>query len=139
MATMQPHCGPVVLTDILRKYRAPPPRSSDANSRRPRTADGGSVYSVRSVGSIGSNYSGASTTSFVDRFAGASRKEQRLLMMQKKLELNEAMQKKVQIDQRVRFPPCFVLPPPASLFQLTLFLCRSVRAHQTCCANFPPE
>jgi Ca2+-binding EF-hand superfamily protein len=105
--------GPVLMENYLRKYDAPRPSTTGSRRpasrgrpstaaadkmRRPGTAD--SIRSVGSRGSYGSNFSNASTASFLDRFATADGKEKRLLMMQKKMELNEAMQKKVQIDQR---------------------------------------
>lgn len=106
--------GPVLMENYLRKYDGPRPstatsrRSLASRGGRPSTAANrltrpGTADSIRSVGSRGSyasNFSNASTMSFLDRFATADGKEKRLLMMQKKMELNEAMQKRVQIDQR---------------------------------------
>ena len=101
--------GKVILSNILRK--GPPSRGgrrSSAGSRmsgsRPRTAGSvasGCSGSIRSVGTGFSNLSvmsGASRESFGDRFARSNTKQQKLLMMQKKMELNETMQKKIQIQ-----------------------------------------
>ena len=105
-----PHVGPVILSNILRK--GPPSRSGPRKSvtmdfsRRPGTADSAaSNSSIRSVRSGVSNMSAASNMSresFADRFGRADKKQQRLLMMQKKMELNETMQKKMQLEHRVR-------------------------------------
>ena len=129
----QPHVGPVILSNILRKGPRPSTvggrRSVTMDlSRRPGTADSArsncSVRSVRSVGSVGSvgsnmsNMSNMSRESFSERFGRADKKQKRLLMMQKKIELNETMQKKIQLEHRVRCRPPPPPPPPPRLIVL---------------------
>ena len=104
-----PHVGPVLLSNILRKGPRPRivgSRRSVTMDRRPSTAD--SVRSSSSIGSVGSNMSNMSNMSresFSDRFGRADKKQKRLLMIQKKIELHETMQKRLQLQHRVRGSP----------------------------------
>lgn len=102
----------------------PRPSTAGANSRRSslarrsagRPSTAGSVARERSRefaetgsrtgSSVSSNGSNASNASFLDRFVSAAdRREQKLLMMQKKEEVHDALIKRAQIDGMRPFTP----------------------------------
>ena len=72
-----------------------PNTSTTVDSRSHFSSTSKSRASRRSVSSSGSD---ASTMSFLDKYSTSDKKTQRLLMMQKKMELSDAMTKKAQLS-----------------------------------------
>ena len=103
--------GTYTLPDTVDKDRFGLVRPSTAgvSSRRSsvgkRPATAGSRPTTLGGTSVGSASSTGSNISFLDRFTAADRKQQKLLMLQKKEDVQDALIKRAQIDGARPFTP----------------------------------